>query len=204
MSHPPARLLVPAALALLLTAAACGSGGEMGRPTAADTTQAAEEEGPQYDYAAYTRGMFVDTLRGPADFGRVFDPVTRRQQWVLSMRAGGDVTSGIYIARPDTSLPETGTYEIVSRKPIGEADSMRAAGKDSFTMIYRAGMRRSFHSQSGTLEITTSSDTLLEGTFRATLEGTAALPGQPPREGTLTVRGDFRAEKSTVGFLFGV
>jgi hypothetical protein len=208
-------LAAPAALLLLLllATAACGSGGEMSGPAAAadtvdaaqDTAAAAEEdEGPEYAYQMYTRGTLVDTLSGNARFGKIFDPATRRRQWIVSLRSGRDVTSGVYLARPDTSLPDPGTYQIVKRRPVGRADSIRAAGKNAFTMIYRAGMRRSFHSQSGTLELTTVTDTLIEGTLEATLDGSAALPGQPPQEGTLTVRGDFRAEKRTVGFVFGV
>ena len=191
---------------LLLSAAACeSSGGEATSASGADSAAAvAEEEGPQYSYEVYIQGLLTDTLHGRAHFGLVFDPITRREQWVLSMRSGRDVTSGVYIARTDTSRPTTGTYKIVERPPVGKADSMRPLGKKSFTMIYRTGMRRSFHSQSGTLELTTSTDTLLEGTFQATLDGSAALPGQPPREGTVTMRGDFRAEKATVGFLFGI
>jgi predicted small lipoprotein YifL len=195
---------VLAALLLLSAAAACGSsGGEMNPPAAAEQNADGAED-PDYPYQVYTRGMFADTLSGTARFGNVFDPVTRRRQWIVSMRSGGDVTSGVYLARPDTTLPDPGTYQIVKRKPVGRYDSLRAADKNSFTMIYRAGMRRSFHSQSGTVELTTVTDTLVEGTIDATLGGSAALPGQPPQEGALTVRGDFRATKATVGFMFGV
>jgi len=196
------------AAGLLLAVAACGSGDEMGAPAAGDTAAAERAEKPtdelEYPYEVYTRGMFADTLRGSAGFGTVFDPIRRRRQWIVSMSSGADVTSGVYIARPDTSLPSSGTYQIVKRRPVGRADSVRAAGTNTFTMIYRAGMRRSFHSQSGTLELTTVTDSLVEGTFEATLDGSAALPGQPPQQGTLTVRGTFRAEKEMVGFMFGV
>lgn len=198
-------LLLFVLAAVLLSAAACGPGGEMDAPTAADSAEAGEDGGdPAFSYEMYMQGMLADTLRGEAEFGVVFDPVTRQRQWVLSMRSGGDVTSGVYIARPDTVRPSEGTYQIVNRRPIGAVDSMRSDDVRSFTMIYRAGMRRSFHSQSGTLELTVATDTLLKGTFRATLDGTASPPGQPPREGTLTVRGTFRAEKATVGFMFGI
>jgi hypothetical protein len=202
---------VPLALAfLLLAAAACGSGPEEDAPATGNdsvTVAAAEAEegsGPEYRYEVMVRGMLRDTLSGSAQFGIVFDPVTRRRQWMLSLRSGNDVTSGVYLARPDTARPQAGTYQIVSRPPVARYDSLRPDGKESFTMIYRAGMRRSFHSQSGTFELTAATDSLVEGTFRVTLEGTASPPGQPPREGTLTLTGEFRAEKRNVGFMFGV
>ena len=200
------RGALPVLLAvLMLSTNACGSGGEVGEAPAADTTATPEEDdGPEFRYELVMRGMLRDTLRGYAEFGVVFDPVTRREQWVLSMRSGSDVTSGVYLARPDTTRPQAGTHQIVSRRPLGAADSMRAQGTNTFTMIYRAGMRRSFHSGSGTLELATANDTLLEGTIQATLQGTASPPGQPPREGTITLEGEFRAEKGTVGFMFGV
>jgi hypothetical protein len=205
MSHFAARLAPPLALALLLlAAAACGSGGEMGTSTPADTTASEEDDGPEYPYEIIVQGMLRDTLRGRAEFGRIFDPGTGRQKWVLSMRAGGDVTSGIYLARPDTGRPQTGTFDIIGRAPVGESDTLRANGADAFTLVYRAGMRRSFHSESGTVEFTTATDTLVEGTFQATLEGSASLPGQPPRSGIVTLQGEFRADKATVGFMFGV
>ena len=206
MSRLVGRLAPLFALAaLLFSSAACGPGSGMGGPATADSAAAAEEEeGPQFRYEVYVQGMLTDTLRGEAEFGKVFDPVTRREIWVLSMRSGTDVTSGVYLSRPDTARPQPGTYQIINRPPVGAADSARAPGTDTFDLIYRAGMRRSFASQSGTVEFTTANDTLLEGTFQATLEGTASTPGQPPREGTVTMRGDFRAEKATVGFMFGV
>ena len=205
------RRSVPLALLLLvLVASACRSGAEEDAPaTGGDsvTVAAAASEGdagPEYRYEAVVRGMLRDTLRGSARFGVIFDPVTQRRQWVVSMRAGGDVTSGVYLARPDTARPQAGTYQIVNRPPVGRYDSLRGSSNKSFTVIYRAGMRRSFSSQSGTVELTTATDTLIEGTFQVTLQGTASPPGQPPREGTLTVTGEFRAEKHAVGFMFGV
>lgn len=195
---------------LLLGASACTSDAQQDAPaTGSDsvTVAAAEAEGdtgPEYRYEIVVRGMLRDTLRGRAQFGIVFDPVTRERQWVLSLRSGSDVTSGVYLARPDTVRPQAGTYTIVNRPPVGRYDTLRADTKESFSMIYRAGMRRSFNSQSGTLELTTATDSLIEGTIQATLQGTASPPGQPPREGTLTVTGEFRAEKSAVGFMFGV
>jgi len=209
MPHLAGRFALPLVLAaLLLAAAACGSGGEMAPSTAAaDSTERAEgeDDGPDYPYEIIVQGMLRDTLRGSARYGRIFDPGTRRQKWVVSMRSGSDVTSGVYLARPDTSLPQTGTYDIVESDLARPLDSLRAKGADAFTLIYRAGMRRSFASQSGTVELTTATDTLVEGTFEATLEGSASLPGQPPREGVITLRGEFRAEGGrSVGFMFGV
>lgn len=183
-------------LVVVLGAAACGA--EADGPGGASGTEApAEADESAAGYRAIFSGALSDTLRGRASFGTVVASATRRERFVIVLGSRDDPLGGLVFARPDGAPPAPGTYDLVPY-----ADSTRRPS--DFSLIYREGMRRTLRATGGTLRLDIVRDTLIEGSFRADLEGTVAHPGQLPRQSLADVRGAFRAENGSVGFLLGL
>ncbi len=190
------RLRVLLAAVLLAGAAACAS--EAGRPGApADASAGVAEDAARYDYEAVFSGALTDTLQGQADFGTVVASDVRQERFVIVLKSRDDPLGGLVFSRPDAARPAPGTYALSA-----EAGAARRAS--GFRLTYREGMRRTLHATAGTLTLRVVRDTLIEGSFRADLEGTVARPGQAPRQSLADVRGSFRAESGSVGFLLGL
>lgn len=180
-------------LVLVVAVAACGDAPDEAPAGAAD-----EVEAEPADYQAFFAGALTDTLRGDARFGRVVDGRTGARRFVIALRTPGNLVGGLILARGVPDVPEEGRHDVASY-----ADSTGRPPED-FLLVYRDGMRREFSSTSGTLTLTTVRDTLLEGSFSATLEGVAVRSGGPPIEGTTTVQGHFQARSGSVGFILGL
>lgn len=173
---------------------ACGAGEPAGE---AGATDAAVEGGDVAgDYRVVLANALSDTLRGEAHFGVVYEQQNRSERFVIRLESSFDFAGGVVLARRDTTLPDEGTYPLEY-----EVDSL--AADEDFILLYREGMLRDLRASSGTLNLTTVTDTLIVGTFDAQLRGRVAFPDRIGGADVHAV-GRFRASKDLDGFVIGL
>ena len=158
-----------------------------------------EAIGSDYSFEVVLSNALADTLRGDATFGRMRDPHEGRDYFVIRLASRYDFAGGFVIARPKPELPEPGTFGIAAA-----ADTIETAAEGDFILLFREGMLRDLRSRSGSLTISTVTDTLITGRFDAVLtgyisEGSRELPGSEVR-----ATGRFRAESGVVGYFMGL
>lgn len=191
-------LSLPVVLLMLIALAACGTEAETSAPAETDTL---ETMGPRartpVDYTVYLQGAISDTLRGAASFGQVVDTQTDAERFVIVLEGQYDLAGGVFLARDDPALPEAGTYSLERRD-----DDPRTT--DGFGLVYRQGLQRYLRATSGTLTLTTVRDTLIEGSFRATLRGQVVRGGERLTDARVDARGTFRAQPDPLGFIIGL
>lgn len=184
--------------AALLVLAACSSEVEPGVPAGSDTleTASARESAPA-GYTVYLQGAVTDTLRGRTSFGRVVDTRTGAERFVIALEGQYDLAGGVFFVRSDPVLPEAGTYSL-------EAAGDDARAYDGFGLVYRQGLQRYLRAASGTLTLATVRDTLIEGSFQATLRGQVTRGGERLTNARVDARGSFRARPDPLGFIIGL
>lgn len=189
------ELSLAAVLLMLIALVACGTEAETSAPTETDTL---ETIGPRartpVDYTVYLQGAISDTLRGAASFGQVVDTRTDTERFVIALEGQYDLAGGVFFVRDDPALPEAGTYSL--------EDSARTS--DEFGLTYRQGLQRHLRATSGTLTLSTVRDTLIEGSFRATLRGQVMRGGERLTDARVDARGTFRAQPDPLGFIIGL
>jgi hypothetical protein len=151
------------------------------------------------EYQVTLGNALSDTLRGVANFGRVQDPQTGEELFVIRLSTGFDFAGGIVISRRDTTLPKPGDYDLAVA-----ADSSAAVPDDKFFIIFREGMLWDLRSESGTLTFSTVTDSLIEGRFNARLQGEIAERGRELTEGEVHAVGRFRAGSGMTGYVIGL
>ncbi len=184
-------------VALGFGVSACGAdddAGGGGRETAGDESGAATHE-----YEVYLGNALTDTLRGTASFGRVLDPRTGDELFVIRLSTGFDFAGGVVISRRDTVPPKPGSYNLAA-----SADSLVIVPVNQFLIIYREGMLRDLRSTAGTLTFSVVTDSLIEGRFDATLRGVIADRGRDLTEGQVHAVGRFRAGPGMSGYVIGL
>lgn len=186
----------PACAALLICVAACGAGDAP--QTAPTETDAAEEEAAR-DYEVLLGNAISDTLQGDARFGRVIDTDTSQETFVIELETGFDFAGGFFIAHGGPELPTTGTHELVA-----PSDSLGGIPPGRYAIVYRQGMLRDLASRAGTVTFSTVTDTLIEGSFDATLRGFLALDARRLPNAEVHARGSFRARPGSPGYIIGL
>jgi len=184
-------------MGVLLILSACGSNDQAG--TGGGEKEADESEERPMEYQVTLGNALSDTLEGLANFGRVQDPQTGDELFVIRLSTGFDFAGGIVISRRDTTLPTPGDYDLALA-----ADSAAAVPDDKFFIIYREGMLWDLRSESGTLTFSIVSDSLIEGRFDATLQGEIADRGRELTEGEVHAVGRFRAGPGMTGYVIGL
>lgn len=181
-------------LALMPWVSACGSDESGTEPGELDASAGGASAAS--DYRVVLANALTDTLRGPAHFGVVYETQGRSERFVIRLESDFDFAGGVVFARRDTTLPVPGTYMLDV-----PADSM--VSDDAFILLYREGMLRDMRATSGTLALSTVTDTLIVGTFDARLRGRIAFPDRTGGADVHAV-GSFRASQGLVGFVIGL
>lgn len=188
-------LLLPATALLMLVG--CESGEPTGMASGGEDAEDAEQTSEAYQVVL--GNAISDTLRGGAGFGLVFDQTTRKKHFVIRLSTGFDFAGGFVMARPDTTLPEPGQYELRT-----QADSLAGVEDDSFLLFYREGMIRNLTATSGSLTLSTVTDTLIVGRFDATLRGMVAGMEREADAVEVHAVGEFRANPDLDGYIIGL
>lgn len=177
--------------------AGCGSGDSATQLTQASGAEDGEES--TAEYRVVLGNALSDTLSGNADFGIVVEPATGTYRFVIRLATGFDFAGGIIIARSDTTLPQTGDYNIRT-----STDTLTAGQPGEFAMFYREGMLRELRATQGTLTLSSVTDSLITGRFDVILRGTVA--NLNVEDGTAEVHavGRFRADKDLGGYVIGL
>jgi len=181
-------------LALMPWVSACGSDESGTEPGELDASAGGASAAS--DYRVVLANALTDTLRGPAHFGVVYETQGRSERFVIRLESDFDFAGGVVFARRDTTLPVPGTYMLDV-----PADSV--VSDDAFILLYREGMLRDMRATSGTLALSTVTDTLIVGTFDARLRGRIAFPDRTGGADVHAV-GSFRASQGLVGFVIGL
>lgn len=192
-----ARLATAVLFAAALMTAGCGTGDAP--PELPIGEQADNSDVTSAGYRAILGNALSDTLSGPAGFGTVLEPESRQYRFVIRLASGFDFAGGIIFARSDTAMPETGEYQLETA-----TDSLAATQAGEFAMFYREGMLRELRATSGTLTLSTVTDTLIAGTFDATLRGNVASLNLEGRTAEVHVTGRFRAGRELRGYVIGL
>lgn len=182
-------------ITLVVLVSACGT---EDRP--AETAATADEPQREETTAAYEvvlANAISDTLTGSASFGRVRDPHEEHLQLVIRLRSSFDFAGGVIITRISPDLPEEGTYDLT-------ADSAKYAAGEQFVIIYREGMLRDLRSTSGSLTLSTVTDTLIAGEFDAMLRGYISEGSRDIQAGEVHAIGRFRAVRGMSGYVIGL
>ena len=185
------RSIVLCALSVAVAVGACGADEQPLPGTGAD----GEPSDVSTEYEVVMANAISDTLRGSATFGRVFNPQENTTQLVIRLRSGFDFAGGVVITRMTTELPEAGTYELSD-------DSL--AGADQFIIVYREGMLRDLRSVSGSLTLSSVTDSLIVGQFNATLRGYISEGSRIIEAGEVHAVGRFQAERGLSGYVIGL
>lgn len=190
------RALITVVMLLALTpwVSACASDESATEAGASDPS--AEGADTAGDYRVVLANALTDTLRGEAHFGVVYETQSRSERFVIRLASDFDFAGGVVFARRDTTLPVPGTYVLDT-----PADSVLPG--DAFTLLYREGMLRDMRATSGTLALTTVTDTLIVGTFDARLRGRIAFPDRMGGADVHAV-GRFQASRDLDGFVIGL
>lgn len=185
----------------LLLVAACGGAGEAedGAAAAEDETEAEQVKQEEKAYEVFLGNVLSDTLRGDARFGFVYDPDAGHNIFVVELQSGYDFAGGFFIARGGDDMPVVGTFPLVPR-----SDSLKGVSMGQYTILYRQGMLRDLTSASGSVRFTLVSDTLIEGTFDATLRGFLASGRQQLTNAEVASRGRFKAKPGAPGYIMGL
>lgn len=188
-----------AAVVFIVAAAAWGCGS---RDTAVDTNanlQAEAADDGSADFRVVLGNAISDTLTGNAEFGILVEPESRGYRLVIRLATGFDFAGGIVFARSDTSLPAAGDYRLTA-----PTDSLTVGEGGEFAMFYREGMLRDLRASSGTLTLSTVTDTLIVGRFDATLRGLASNLILAATTAEVHASGRFRAESGLQGYVIGL
>lgn len=184
--------------AALLFFSACEMGAAPEEELApSDTTAAGVQEDFPYEVVLY--GVSPDTLRGEAAFGRVLERNSGREEFIIELEAGGGFAGGLYITRGDTVRPEVGTYQLAD---AAQRDSTLGPGR--YVLFLQEGLMRQMASSGGQLTFDIVTDTLIAGSFDATLRGVTSEGGTAPSESEIRARGTFRAVSENVGYIVGL
>ena len=151
------------------------------------------------DFRVVLANAVSDTLTGNADFGIVVEPLTGTHRFVVRLATGFDFAGGIIFARSDTTLPAAGEYRLVA-----PSDTMTADDRGDFAMFYREGMLRDLRAASGTLSLSTVTDTLIVGRFNATLRGMVVNLNVGTATSEVHATGRFRAHPGLQGYVIGL
>lgn len=181
-------------LALTPWVSACASnepGTEPGELDASDAGGTAASA-----YRVVLANALTDTLRGAAHFGVVYETQSRSERFVIRLESDFDFAGGVVFARRDTTVPSPGTYAL-------DAPADSVVSDDAFILLYREGMLRDMRATSGTLALSTVTDTLIVGTFDARLRGRIAFPDRIGGADVHAV-GSFRASPGLDGFVIGL
>lgn len=194
-------LLAKLLLLMVFTTAAC-SGQEAPVPDdAPPAEQAVDADAPKprtYDYEVVLRDALTDTLKGSARFGMVLDQQAGARTFVIDLDTGSDFAGGLILARRGEARPAAGTYRLVaSTDSTGDAS-------DGFALVYREGMLKDFGAEQGTLTLAHVSDTLVQGTFEASLAGQLADQGRDMKAASARARGHFKARPGQTGYIIGM
>lgn len=191
-----ARAVVLSSLFIALVAG-CDSG-DSAVDIAGGTASDAREE-RSTEHRVILGNAILDTLAGRAEFGVVVEPESGDYHFVIRLATGFDFAGGLIMARPDTALPPPGEYSLGAG-----ADSTAAAGAAGFTMYYREGMQRNLRAESGTLTLSTVTDTLITGRFDAILRGMITGMDRAAGEAEVHAVGSFRADGDMNGYVIGL
>ncbi len=179
-------------LIVAVTVAGCGRDEELSVDGAAPTRNV-DRSGD--GYTVIMRGVVNDTLSGRAQFGDVYDQQTREVKTVLEFVTAADFAGGMFIVPVGSSWPEAGAYSL--------GDGRDSSGQ-GFRVVYRQGLYRAFSSRSGTLSLSTVTDTLIRGSFDAIMTGEVAERGREPVSGDVEVSGSFSARPGQPGYIIGL
>jgi hypothetical protein len=137
---------------------------------------------PDGTYTAAVEGSFTAVLSGPAYFGTGVDD--DGGAYLAIVLGDEDAEHVIGIARPGTTLPSIGSYDLDLGSETGFGALHVVSNGDELLAIFIAS--------SGTLTITESSSRRLKGTFEYIAEPLFADPEEEAEE--VTVEGSFDAE----------
>lgn len=182
-------------LLMAVLVSACGAEEDANLPAAETAGGSPPEMSAAYEVVL--GNAITDTLRGNATFGRVRDPQSDAVQLVIRLRSGFDFAGGVLIARESDELPEEGTYDL-------EPDTVRMAAGNQFTIVFREGMLRDLRSYSGTLTLSTVTDSLIVGRFDAALRGYISEGTRELESGEVHAVGRFRADRGMAGYVIGL
>ncbi len=188
------RLIAWAIFAAVFVSA-CGAEKQTAQP--GTETPSGEPEAASTAYEVVLANAISDTLRGSASFGRVRHPLENTRHLVIRLTSPYDFAGGVVITRRSPDLPEEGTYPLTT-------DSTRIASGEHFVIIYREGMLRDLRSVSGSLTLSTVTDSLIAGRFNATLRGYISEGGRDLEAGEVHAVGRFTAERGMSGYVIGL
>lgn len=181
------------AAVILLTA--CGAEEQADGP--GQETGESESEALEAEYRVVLGNAITDTLRGSASFGHVLSHSTDSLQFVIRLASGFDFAGGMILTRGSDELPEEGTYDLA-------ADSVEEAAGERFVLLYHEGMLRDLRSVSGSLTLSSVTDSLIVGEFDAILKGYIAERGRDIESGEVHAVGRFRAKEGIEGYVIGL
>lgn len=168
-------------LALSIGVFACGG----------DSTGPEEEEFGSFSVTI--SGLVTDSFEGEAVFGEATDPDTNEEVWVLWLTDESEEKL-VYLVRL-SDRPGNGTY------PFSDLNQEEfSAGDLAGLMIAQVAETSTaiFSSTGGSLVVTGSSSTRMEGTFTIQAEG-IVMAGSEATEGQITITGEFDAVNGTIG-----
>lgn len=199
---PAARFVQACAVAVFalfvaVLAGGCGSGDSAVEANTGASAESGEDSASEY--RVILGNAISDTLRGSADFGTVVEPQTGNRRFVIRLATNFDFAGGMVFARGDTTLPAAGAYSLATA-----TDTLAETQPEAFTMFYREGMLRNLRAVGGTLTLSSVSDTLITGTFDATLRGTAANLNVGTTTAEVHASGRFRADRNIRGYVIGL
>lgn len=182
-------------IAMAVLVSACKAEDQPVTPSA-ETSERRQQE-PTAAYEVVLANAISDTLTGNASFGRVRNPREERRQLVIRLRSSFDFAGGVIITRMSADLPDEGTHDLA-------ADSAKYAAGEQFVIIYREGMLRDLRSFSGTLTLSSVTDTLITGEFDAMLRGYISEGSRDLQAGEVHAVGRFRAQRGMSGYVIGL
>ncbi len=123
------------------------------------------DDGIDSHFNAIISGDITAHLQGRASFGTFTDPVTGLTATIIIMTPSNDSHKGINISGLTVSQIEERSYPIIVHFP---GDPFRSINRNEFTASYRHDEDRyseTFQSQIGELSFSSSSESMLQGSF---------------------------------------
>lgn len=183
--------------AVILTSVAACDGEE---DAATPGVEASDGEGESSaGYRVVLGNAITDTLRGRATFGTVVEPESGQARLVIRLASDFDFAGGIVMARRDTVLPDPGSYSFQQA-----ADSLAGIPPGDFILFYREGMLRDMRAASGSMTLSTVTDSLVRGTFDVMLRGRTAGIDRSGTGSEVHATGRFEARRGLEGFVIGL
>ncbi len=123
------------------------------------------DDGVESHFNATISGDITALLQGRASFGTFIDPATELTATIIILTAGDGTQRGISISGLTVSLIEERSYPIIT---LSSGNPFEAVNQNEFAASYThddARYSETFQSQLGELSFSSSSESMLQGSF---------------------------------------